>query len=72
MSSVQEIQNAITGLPEQERLRLLNWIHSQEEDDLGNDPDTLREAEEGARQLDAGLGVSLDDARKLTFKWTTE
>jgi hypothetical protein len=72
MSTVQEIQNAIAELPEQERLRLINWIHSQEEDELGNDPDTLREAEEGARQLDAGRGVTLEEARKLASKWTTK
>jgi len=35
MSKVQEIQNAITDLPEQERLSLFNWIHAQEEADLG-------------------------------------
>ena len=72
MSTVQEIQNAISGLPEMERLNLLNWIHSREEDDLANDPDLLKEAEEGARQLDAGHGISLDEARKLTSKWTTK
>ncbi len=72
MSTVQEIQNAITGLPEQERLRLYSWIHSQEEEALGDDPETQREAEEGARQLDAGQGVSLDEARKLASKWTTK
>ena len=72
VSTVQEIQNAIAGLPEPERLRLFNWIHSQEEEALGNDPETLKEAQKGARQLDAGLGVSLEDARKLTSKWTTK
>jgi len=72
MSTVQEIQDAIAGLPEPERLRLFNWIHSREEEELGNDPDTLQEAQEGARQLDAGRGVLLDDARKLTSKWTTK
>ena len=72
MGTVQEIQNAITDLPEKERLRLFNWIHSQEEDTLGNDSETLREAEEGARQLDAGHGISLDEARKLTPKWATK
>ncbi len=72
VSTVQEIQAAIAGLPDQERLRLFNWVHTQEESDPGNDPDTLAEAEKGARQLDAGLGVSLEDARKLTSKWTTK
>lgn len=72
MSTVQEIQNAIAGLPEPDRLRLFSWIHTQEEDDLGNDPETLSEAEEGVRQLDAGQGVTLEAARKLTSTWTTK
>jgi hypothetical protein len=72
VSTVQEIQNAIAGLPEPDRLRLFSWIHTQEEDDLGNDPETLSEAEEGARQLDAGQGVTLEAARKLTSRWTTK
>ena len=63
MRTVREIQDAIVGLPEPERLRLFNWIHSQEEA-LGNDPETLQEAQEGARQLDAGRGTSLEDARR--------
>ncbi len=67
MSTLQEIQDAIAGLTEPERLRLFKWIHAQEEDDLGNDPETLSEAEEGARQLDAGQGVTLEAARKLLF-----
>ncbi len=69
---MQEIQQAIAGLPEPERLRPFNWIHAQEEEELGTDPETLREAEQGARQLDAGQGVSLEEARKLTSKWTTK
>jgi hypothetical protein len=63
MSTVQEIQNAISELPEPERLRLLNWIHAQEENEMENDSKTLRQAEEGARQLDSGQGVSIAGAR---------
>ena len=66
MSTVQEIQKAIAGLPELERLSLFEWIHTQEEtDNLADDPRLLAKAEEGARQLDAGQGVSLEHARKL-------
>jgi hypothetical protein len=71
VSTVQEIQEAIAQLPEEARLSLLEWIHSQEEAEfLGNDPDLLRSAEEGARQLDAGQGISLEAARQMTSRWT--
>ena len=73
MSTVQEIQNAIVSLPEEQRLSLLEWVHRQEEADyLADDPKLLGLAEEGARQLDAGQGVSLEEARKLTPKLTTK
>jgi len=71
MSTVQEIQQAIAQLPEEARLTLLEWIHIQEEADLhDNDPELLRQAEEGARQLDAGEGITLEDARRRASQWT--
>jgi hypothetical protein len=71
VSTVQEIQNAIANLPEEQRLSLLEWVHRHEESDyLADDPKLLRLAEEGARQLDAGQGISLEEARKLTSKLT--
>ena len=73
MSTVQEIQNAIAQLPEEQRMSLLEWVHRHEEADyMADDPKLLHLAEEGARQLDSGQGVSLEDARKLTSKWTTK
>jgi hypothetical protein len=73
MSTVQEIQNAIARLPADERLNLFDWIHSQEEaDPAAEDTKLLKMAEEGARQLDEGRGISLEEARKLTSRWTTK
>jgi hypothetical protein len=73
VSTVQEIQAAIAQLPEQERMTLLQWIHLQEEEgQVSEDPELLRQAEEGARQLDSGQGITLEEARKLTSKWTTK
>jgi hypothetical protein len=73
VSTVQEIQNAISQLPTEERMSLIEWIHSQDEPEyLADDPKLLERAEEGARQLDEGKGVSLEEARKLTSKWTTK
>jgi hypothetical protein len=71
MSTVQEIQEAIVRLPEEARLTLLEWIHIQEEADLhDDDTELLRQAEEGARQLDAGQGITLEEARRRVSQWT--
>ena len=73
MSTVQEIQEAITQLPEEARLRLLQWIHSHEDpDQAADDPELFRESQLGAQQLDAGAGVSLEQARQMTSRWTTK
>ncbi len=73
MSTVQEIQQAIAHLPSEERLGLLHWIHSQEEAGLSPEDSLIFEqAEQGARQLDDGQGISLEAARKLTPTWTTK
>ncbi len=72
VSTIEEIQNAIASLPEEQRLRLLEWVHRHEEADyLSDDPKLLKLAEDGARQLDAGQGIPLEEARRLTPKWTT-
>jgi len=73
MSSVQEIQAAISQLPEADRISLLQWIHQNEEaEGLSDDEANLREeAEKGAQELDAGQGVTLDQARRMTSQWTT-
>ena len=73
VSTIQEIQEAITQLPEEARMTLLQWIHSQEETDpSADDPELFQQAEEGARQLDAGQGITLNQARRLTSQWTTK
>jgi hypothetical protein len=73
MSTVQEIKEAIAQLPEEARVHLLEWIHLQEEgDQQADEPELLRQAEEGARQLDAGQGVPLEEARRRTSQWTTK
>ena len=73
MSTVQEIKEAIAQLPEEERMTLLQWIHAQEEATApDSEAELLREAEEGARQLEAGQGISLEEARKLSSKWITK
>jgi hypothetical protein len=71
MSTVQEIRDAIAKLPELQRFELMHLLHSQYEgDDLETD-EMLAEAAEGERQIDAGEGIPLQKARKLTRTWIT-
>jgi hypothetical protein len=73
MSSVQEIQEAIALLPENERLALVDWIHSRDlVEGLEHDSQLRADASEGERQIDAGLGMPLEEVRKLAIRWTTK
>jgi hypothetical protein len=50
----------------------MNLLHLQYEgDDLETD-EMIAEAEDGARQIESGKGISLEEARKLTRTWITE
>jgi predicted transcriptional regulator len=72
VSTVQEIQKAITHLSEAQRLELMQWMYSHHESGSENEAALIAEAEEGARQIKAGNFVTLDEARKLTRTWTTK
>jgi hypothetical protein len=69
MSTVQEIRDAIAKLPEMQRFELMHLLHSQYEGDDVETDEMMAEAAEGERQVDAGQGVPLQEARKLTRTW---
>jgi predicted transcriptional regulator len=72
VSTVQEIQQAITQLPETQQLELMHWMYTQHGADIEDEAALIAEAEEGERQIRAGKFVTLDEARKLTRTWTTK
>jgi hypothetical protein len=51
MSTVAEIKQAVSKLPQQKKLALVQWLHTQVGDRL-NDEDLMALAAEGARALD--------------------
>ena len=51
MSTVAEIKQAVSKLPLQKKLALVQWLHTQVDDRL-NDEELMTLAAEGARALD--------------------
>jgi hypothetical protein len=72
MSSLAEIQEAIIGLPEDERQVLSAWLASQTAPALAPEDEAqlLESLDQAMRDLDAGKGTSLSAARKLVRTWS--
>ena len=51
MSTVAEIKQAFTRLPDRQKIRFTRWLQTQVEDRL-NDEELMKIAAEGARALD--------------------
>ena len=51
MSTVAEIKQAVSRLPQRKKLALVQWLHAQVDDRLG-DREMMAIAAEGARALD--------------------
>jgi hypothetical protein len=74
MSTLMEIQDAVAHLPSNERKALQLWLNSQSEPELSapEEQRLLRSLDEAARDIDAGKGVSLDEARKRVGSWAAK
>lgn len=70
MSSLAQIQEAITGLTENERQALSIWLASEPPALAPEDESRLLKSLDNAiRDLDAGKGASARTARKLVRSW---
>jgi hypothetical protein len=71
MSGLTEIQEAIIGLPENERLALVEWLNAQNSPALDVDDEKvlLKSLDAAIKDLDSGKGTSIGAARKLVGKW---
>ena len=71
MSTLVEIQEAITKLRDDEKSALSIWLHSQNAPEMTVEDEQrlLRSLDEAIRDVDAGKGVSIEDARKLVASW---
>ena len=74
MSTLVEIQDAVTHLPSREREALQLKLNSQSELTLTAQEEQrlLRSLDEAVRDIDAGKGVSIGDVRKRVGSWAAK
>jgi len=71
MSTIKEIQAAISRLPEKEKSALSAWLQSQDEPVLSRSEEAalLARLDKAAAELDAGEGVPLERVREKIRGW---
>lgn len=71
MSTLTEIQDAVTQLTPDEKKALSLWLNSQAAGDLSSEDERrlLRSLDEAVQSIDAGRGVPLEDVRKVVNSW---
>lgn len=71
MSSLSEIQDAITRLPSEEKRALQLWLNSQVEPEMTADEEQalLRSLGDAMQDMDTGKGIPLDEVRKRVGSW---
>lgn len=74
MSTLIEIQDAVAQLPSNEKKALQLWLNSQAEPEMTAQEEQrlLRSLDEAMRDIDAGKGVSIDEARKRVGSWAAK
>lgn len=74
MSTLAEIQEAVTGLRDDEKKALSLWLNSQTTRELSVEDEQrlLRSLDDAIREVDAGKGVPIDDVRKLVPSWVAK
>ena len=74
MSTLAEIQEAVTGLRADEKKALSVWLNSQTAPELNPEDEQrlLRSLDEAIRDVDAGRGVPIEDVRKLIPSWVAK
>lgn len=74
MSTLAQIQDAVSHLPSNEKKALRVWLDSQAEPEMSaqEEEQLLRSLDEAIRDVDAGKGVSMDEARKRVGSWAAK
>lgn len=74
MSTLAEIQEAITSLRDEEKAALSTWLQSQSAPAMSveNEQRLLCSIDEAIRDVDAGKGVPIEEARKLVASWAAK
>ena len=74
MSTLAEIQEAVTRLPNDEKKALSLWLNSQSGSELSvaDEQRLLQSLDEAMRDVDAGKGVPIEDVRKQMSSWAAK
>ena len=74
MSTLAEIQDAVTRLCDDEKKALSLWLDSQTEPEMSAQEEQrlLRSLDEAMRDLDAGKGVPIENVRKQVAAWAAK
>ena len=74
MSTLLEIQEAVTKLRDDEKTALSLWLNSQTAPAMSaqEEQQLLHSLDDAIRDVDAGKGVALKDAHKLVASWVAK
>ena len=74
VSTITEIQDAISRLPANEKSALAAWLQSQEEPIMSEEEEKalLASLDRAAAELDAGQGIPVEHVREDIRRWAGE
>ena len=74
MSTLAEIQEAVTRLRDEEKKALSLWLNSQAAPELSDEDEQrlLHSLDEAIRDVDAGNGMPIEDVRKRVRSWVAK
>jgi len=74
MSTLIEIQDAVSRLSNSEKKALQLWLNSQADPEMTpvEEQRLLRSLDEAMRDMDAGKGVSVDEVRQRLGSWAAK
>jgi len=74
MTTLAEIQDAISQLSDREQAALAAWLDSRRTSslELQDEESLLRSLDEATRDIDAGKGVPIDEVRRRVASWVAK
>lgn len=74
MSTLVEIQDAVSHLSSRERKALQLWLNSMVEPDMNAQEEArlLQSLDDAVRDVDAGKGIEIDEVRKRIGSWAAK
>ncbi len=74
MSTLMEVQEAVSRLPSRDKKALQVWLESQAEPEMTPQEEQLllHSLDKAMRDIDAGKGVSIDELRQRVGSWAAK